>query len=74
MATRSTYTDDEDKDDLSVYTTEEKLEKKEVESTLRPADHGSHAWLFLCSSFLIEGLALGMPHSPRSLIDIIFSL
>ncbi|QPG96438.1 hypothetical protein C2857_004197 [Epichloe festucae Fl1] len=59
MATRSTYTDDGDKDDLSVYTTEEKPEKKEVKSTLRPADHGSHAWLFLCASFLIEGLALG---------------
>ncbi|KAG6040311.1 hypothetical protein E4U41_000907 [Claviceps citrina] len=51
MATRCSFTDDEEKEEL----------KKTVEVTLRPVDHGSHAWLFLCASFLIEGLALGFP-------------
>lgn len=63
MATQSSFVDDEEKDDLSVYVKEGKGEAKEADKVIiRPADHGRHAWLFLCASFLIEGLALGMLH------------
>ncbi|KAG5973973.1 hypothetical protein E4U55_000157 [Claviceps digitariae] len=62
MAARPSCTDHQEKDDVSVEIEEgmEELEKS-TRFTLRPVDHGSHAWLFLCASFLIEGLALGFP-------------
>ncbi|KAG5929161.1 hypothetical protein E4U60_007503 [Claviceps pazoutovae] len=45
---------------VSSVNTEEMVEElKSVDNwTLRPADHGAHAWLFLCASFLMEGLSL----------------
>ncbi|KAG6168342.1 hypothetical protein E4U51_002260 [Claviceps purpurea] len=48
---------------VSSVNAEERMEElKSVDNwTLRPADHGAHAWLFLCASFLMEGLALGFP-------------
>ncbi|KAG5925388.1 hypothetical protein E4U42_004340 [Claviceps africana] len=61
MAMRLPFTDKPDKDDVSVATAEGIDEPEPAKSALRPVDHGSHAWLFLCASFLMEGLALGFP-------------
>ncbi|KAG6006484.1 hypothetical protein E4U21_007028 [Claviceps maximensis] len=62
MAPPPSLTDSQDNDDVSLNM-ERGLEdlKKPNKITFRPVDHGSHAWLFLCASFLIEGLALGFP-------------
>lgn len=58
--TPSTCPEEKDKG-VSSSNTEERVEElKRLENwTLRPADRGAHAWLFLCASFLMEGLALG---------------
>ncbi|KAG5985991.1 hypothetical protein E4U43_005753 [Claviceps pusilla] len=63
MATRLSFTHSQEKDDVSSVGTEVGVEdmKNTTDVTLRPVDHGTHAWLFLCASFLIEGLALGFP-------------
>lgn len=61
MGSPPSFTDEEDRDDSSVSFSD--IEKddllREKGLFLRPADRGSHAWLFLCASFMIEGLALG---------------
>jgi hypothetical protein len=61
MSSRQSFTDDEEKDEIPLsFSDGEKDELwKEKNPFLRPADRGSHAWLFLTASFMIEGLALG---------------
>ncbi|KHN94997.1 MFS monocarboxylate transporter [Metarhizium album ARSEF 1941] len=61
MGSPPSLTDEEDKDDISMSFPDEEKDDlwKERNPFLRPADHGSHAWLFLAASFMIEGLALG---------------
>lgn len=60
MGTWPSYTDAEDERGLSVsFSAREKAKIIAEGLFLRPADRGSHAWLFLLASFFIEGLALG---------------
>jgi hypothetical protein len=61
MQPSPSLTDGEDRDDISLTFSDEEKDGlfRDKNPFLRPADRGSHAWLFLISSFMIEGLALG---------------
>ncbi|KJK82850.1 hypothetical protein H634G_01987 [Metarhizium anisopliae BRIP 53293] len=63
MGSTASLTDREGRNDslLSLSDAERDELWREKNPFFRPADRGSHAWLFLTASFMIEGLALGFP-------------
>lgn len=60
MAVSRTSLSEDEKDNFSIFADEEKDILRTATKLLpRPADRGSHAWLFLCASFLVEGVVFG---------------